>query len=71
MISALLDVVVKNVPKDSTVIKDYKKSIIKTVLESDTGKLSEDLISRLQNNAASQFDKTSFQPEVSIEDMAM
>lgn len=73
LISALLDVVFKNCPKDSMVIKDYKKSIIKTLLESDTSKdkLSDDLKLYIQNNAALQFDKTSSQPEVSIEDMAM
>lgn len=72
LISALLDVVFKNCPKDSMVIKDCKKLIIKTLLESDTqGKISEDLMSRIQNNAALQFDKNSFQPEVSVEDMAM
>lgn len=63
----------KHCPKDPIVINDLKKTIIKTLLESDTSKdiLNEDLMSRIKNNGAIQFDINSSQPEVAVEDMVV
>lgn len=68
-----MDIVFKNCPKDSIAIRDLKKTIIKTLLESDTSKeiLSEDLMSRIQNNSVIQSNINSSQPEVLVEDMIM
>jgi len=73
LISALMDIVLKNCPKDLIVIKDLKKTIIKTLLESDTSKeiLSENLMSRIQNNSIIQSNLNSPQPDVSVEEMVM
>lgn len=71
---ALLDVVFKNSSTDSMVIKDLKKQIIKTLLESDTSKdvFNEDILSRIQHNINVQSEKNlNRSDEVLLEDMAM
>lgn len=74
MISALLDLVFKNNPTDPIIIKDIKKTIIKTLLESDTSKdvFNEDILSRMQHNIDVQSDKNLNQrDEVMVDEMAM
>lgn len=74
MISALLDLVFKDCPTDQIVIKDIKKTIIKTLLESDTSKdvFNEDILSRMQHNIDVQLEKNLNQRnEVMVDEMAM
>lgn len=74
LILALLDVVFKVSSTDSMVIKDLKKQIIKTLLESDTSKdvFNEDILSRIQHNINVQSEKNLNQSdEVLLEEMAM
>lgn len=63
----------KNDPTDSKVITELKKSIIKTLLESDTSQdiFNEDIMSRIKNNDVKQSNTTSSQPDVVVEEMAM
>ncbi|XP_025207928.1 uncharacterized protein LOC112603532 isoform X2 [Melanaphis sacchari] len=71
--SSLLDLVFKDCPKDPIVIKDLKKTIIKTLLESNTSKttLSEELLLRIQNNDVIKSNEHSPQPDVLVENMAI
>ncbi|XP_060833754.1 26S proteasome non-ATPase regulatory subunit 5 isoform X1 [Rhopalosiphum padi] len=71
--SSLLDLVFKDCPKDPIVIKDLKKIIIKTLLESNTSKntLSEELLLRIQNNDIIKSNEHSPQPDVLVEKMAI
>jgi len=65
--------VFKDCPKDPIVIKDLKKIIIKTLLESNTSKntLSEELLLRIQNNDIIKSNEHSPQPDVLVEKMAI
>lgn len=68
-----MDLVLKNCPKDTIVIRDLKRTIIKTLLESNTTKdiFNENLISRLKNNGMIQSNIDSPQPDVLVENMAI
>lgn len=72
LISALLDLALKNCPKDVIVIKDLKKTIIKTLLESHTSKdiFSETQMSRMKNNGIARSNVDAPQPDVLVENMA-
>jgi len=66
--------VFKDCPTDQIVIKDIKKTIIKTLLESDTSKdvFNEDILSRMQHNIDVQLEKNLNQRnEVMVDEMAM
>lgn len=73
LISALLDLVLKNYPSDMLVITDLKKIIIKTLLESDTSKdiLGEDLMLLIKNDGFILSNTSSSKPDVLVEDMAI
>jgi len=73
LISALLDLVFKDCPKDPIAIKDLKKNIIKTLLESDTSKntLSEELLLRVQNSEVIKSNEHAPQPDVLVENMSI
>lgn len=74
MILALLDRVFENCPTDSVVIKGLKRTIIKTLLESDTTKdiFNEDIISRIKNNSVAQSNSINASgPDVLVEDMVI
>lgn len=59
-------------PKDPIAIKDLKKMIIKTLLESNTSKhtLSEELLFRIQNSDVIKSNKHAPQPDVLVENMS-
>lgn len=74
MVLALLDIVFKNSPSDPPAIKNLKKTIIKTLLESDTSKdvFNDDIMSRIQHNIDAQSDRNLNRlDEVLVDDMAM
>jgi len=73
LISALLDLVFKDCPQDPIPIKDLKKMIIKTLLESDTSKntLSEELLLRVQHNEVIKSNEHAPQPDVLVENMSI
>lgn len=70
-ISGVLDIVF-NRSRDSIVIKDLKRAIIKTLVDSDTSQniFNEELMLRIQNNCTIQ-SNIKYQPEVVSEEMAM
>lgn len=70
-ISGVLDIVF-NRSRDSIVIKDLKRAIIKTLIDSDTSQniFNEELMLRIQNNISLR-SNIKFQPEVVSEEMAM
>jgi len=72
LILALIDIVLEDCPRDLSVINDLKRTIIKTLLESDTsnGILSENLMSRIKNNDI-QSNKNLSQHDISVEKMIM
>ncbi|XP_060874928.1 26S proteasome non-ATPase regulatory subunit 5-like isoform X2 [Metopolophium dirhodum] len=71
--STLLDLVFKDCPKDPIPIKDLKKMIIKTLLESNTSKntLSEELLFRIQHSEVIKSNENAPQPDVLVENMAI
>jgi len=73
LISALLDLVFKDCPKDPIPIKDLKKMIIKTLLESNTSKntLSEELLLRIQHREVLKSNEHAPQPDVLVENMSI
>lgn len=73
LISALLDLVFKDCPKDPIPIKNLKKMIIKTLLESDTSQntLSEELLLRIQNSDVKKSNEHAPQPVVLVENMSI
>jgi hypothetical protein len=73
LISALLDLVLENCPADSTVIRDLKKLIIKTLLESDTSKeiLGEDILLLIKNDGFIKSNTSSSKSGITVEDMAI
>ncbi|XP_025404940.1 26S proteasome non-ATPase regulatory subunit 5 isoform X2 [Sipha flava] len=70
---ALLDLVLENCPADSTVIRDLKKLIIKTLLESDTSKeiLGEDILLLIKNDGFIKSNTSSSKSGITVEDMAI
>jgi len=73
LISALIDIVFKSDSKDLIHLTYLKRTIIKTLLDSDTsrGILSEDLMSLIQNNGVNQSSVNLPQSDVSVEEMIM
>ncbi|CAH1725177.1 26S proteasome non-ATPase regulatory subunit 5-like [Aphis gossypii] len=69
----LMDLLFKDCPTDQIIVKNLKKMIIKTLLESDTSKttLSEELLLRIQNNDVIKSNVHSPQPDVLVENMAI
>lgn len=71
---ALLDLVFDNCPTNSIAIKGLKRTIIRTLLESDTSKdiFNEDVISRIKNSGVVQSNTINApQPGVLVEDMVI
>lgn len=68
-----MDLLFKDCPTDQIIVKNLKKMIIKTLLESDTSKttLSEELLLRIQNNDVIKSNVHSPQPDVLVENMAI
>lgn len=73
LILALLDHVFKDHTSDSVEVKDVKKAIIKTLLESDTSQdiFNEDILSRVKAKTNAQNRANLYPEELSVDSMAV